>query len=92
MSYGLQVWNSSGQLILDVSDRLSRFIQSVTVTLAKGASTTVPVAGYTTDGTWFVYATAYHYLTIVEVNNGIYIKNSSPTTLTITTTLYIFRG
>lgn len=92
MSYGLQVWNSSGQLILDVSDRLSRFIQSVTVTLAPGASITVPITGYTTDGTWFVYATSYIYVTIVEVNNGIYLKNSSQTNQTITTTIYIFRG
>ena len=40
MSYGLRVWNSSGVLTLDVTDRLMREVGRVTGSLSPGQSAT----------------------------------------------------
>jgi hypothetical protein len=58
MAHGLQVFNSSGQLTLDVSDRLTRLHSVVNVSVpAYTGSTragTVAITGMTTDGTWYM--------------------------------------
>lgn len=44
MSYGLQVYDSSGNIFLDISNRISRLIGTYTVTFPAGTVTTY--AGY----------------------------------------------
>jgi hypothetical protein len=43
--YGLRVWNAAGNLICDISSRLSRFVGSQVIASASSGSVTVPVAG-----------------------------------------------
>lgn len=61
MAYGLQVFDSSGNLEVDVSSRLSRYIGSVTFQTALfDFSSEAPkpqninFTGISNDGTWFV--------------------------------------
>jgi hypothetical protein len=59
MSQGLQVWDGSGNQILTVTDRITRFIQSTAVFVnyqVNNGTVVIPVAGLVLDGTWFVYA------------------------------------
>lgn len=60
MSYGLKVWNSSGTVTLDTTDRVFRFFSSYTVpnatfTEAIGFYSDVYVPGASADGTWLGY-------------------------------------
>ena len=56
MSYGLKVWNSSGVLTLDVSDRTARFVGSYTIpSIAINGSYTLNISGFAV-GTWFFSA------------------------------------
>ena len=61
MSYGLRVWNSSGALTLDITDRITRYISTHPFSMRipvdqwnDNYSLDVPVSGITPDGTWFV--------------------------------------
>ena len=38
MSYGLRVWDASGNLTLDVTDRLTRLVTSVTVSFTTSSN------------------------------------------------------
>lgn len=60
MSYGLRVWDASGNLKVDVSNRLTRFVSSIYISFGSGQGD----AGYDTkyinfpgmadNGSWFV--------------------------------------
>ena len=52
MAYGLQIFNSSGQIRLDTTDRTVRMYASYTGTLTIGNIITISVPGMTDDGTW----------------------------------------
>lgn len=54
MTYGLRVWNSSGDLIQDISDRLGRVFAEYTIPgIAYPNTYNLAVAGYALDGNWF---------------------------------------
>ena len=54
MSHGLRVYNSSGQITLDLTDRLARFIGTFSYPPIPARGTvTFSVPGITNDGTWF---------------------------------------
>ncbi len=70
MSYGLRVWDASGNLTLDVTDRLTRFVTSATVyftTSSNEADKYISIAGMQNDGTWFVSSSAFQAQATVEV-------------------------
>ena len=55
MTFGLEVRDPSGTLLLAITDRITRYYGSATLTLASKASTFVTVPGMTTDGTWICF-------------------------------------
>lgn len=80
MSYGLRAWDSSGNLILEITDSIARFVGTYTIPLlAPRASTVVSVPGYSLDGTWSLYFLTgnYNYLAITEQTNGVYVFNTN---------------
>jgi len=58
MSYGINVYNSSGTVILNDSDTLWRYYDSYSVTLSGGTQTgTIFVNGISDDGNWCAFVT-----------------------------------
>jgi len=56
MSQGLRVWNASGVLQLDITNRITRIHGTYSYSIAAGSNTTISVPGISTDGTWIAYA------------------------------------
>jgi hypothetical protein len=54
MAYGLQVFDSSGNLEIDVSSRLSRFVGIYYFNSAIDQTIDITVTGIVNDGTWMV--------------------------------------
>tara|TARA_R110000803_G_scaffold36738_1_gene78965 strand:+ start:1968 stop:2264 length:297 start_codon:yes stop_codon:yes gene_type:complete len=53
MAYGLQIWDSSSNVRLDTTDRLTRYVAFYTGTITGTNSVTLTVSGYDiTDDTW----------------------------------------
>lgn len=95
MAQGLQCWNSSGVLVVDLGDYNIRFMGTYSFTTSTGVPTyTVAVPGMKTSG-WFV-----HYSPANDIfnewssycNNGsftaIYLPNNSPPSGTYTFNVY----
>lgn len=80
MTYGIQVSNSSGNLILDSSDLLWRYYNSYSVSLSGGIqSGTVTVSGIANDGNWCVYVTgSIYYFSYKITSNTITYDISLP--------------
>ena len=58
MSYGLKVWDASGNLTLDTTDRLTRFVTSITPgSISVSTTVSYSVPGIVDDGTWFLVVT-----------------------------------
>lgn len=56
MSYGLRVFDAGGAKVLDVSDRLTRYVSSYSINLPAGTMlVTIPNSEVYNDGTWFVF-------------------------------------
>jgi hypothetical protein len=89
MAYGLRTYDSSGNLFIDVSDRLTRYVTSVYVSVGSRGSTFVSVSGMSGDGTWAIIGVA-NYLAITYGSNGFTVNNQS-TSSTVSATLHIFR-
>jgi hypothetical protein len=54
MSYGMRIWDASGNLTLDTTDRLTRFVTSITPgTIGPSVTVSYYVPGIADDGTWF---------------------------------------
>ena len=52
MAYGLKVYDASGNVRLDTTDREFRYISFHTGTVSASSSVNVSVSGMTNDGTW----------------------------------------
>ena len=52
MAYGLNVWDASGNVRLDTSDREFRYVAFYTGSVSASSSTNVSVSGLTNNGTW----------------------------------------
>ena len=79
MPSGLRIWNSSGVLIQDISDRLGRLFAEYTVpAIAYPNSYTISVPGYALDGNWFwaPYKEMPSGLSVVESAGSIRIQNT----------------
>lgn len=85
MAYGLQVFDSSGNLEIDVSSRLNRRIASFNYSLNPGANLFYNVPGLVLDGTWAVLHSSILtgpsiddlsvHATIYNINSGFYLRN-----------------
>ena len=95
MSYGLRVWNASGALLIDISDRLVRAHGTYAVGSVGGKSTkTISVPGLKpSDGTWFyIVEQASMYFSINAVSNGLTVYNSYSTTINSSCIIHVIRG
>lgn len=105
MPYGLRIWDSSGNLTLDTTDRITRFVTSITPgSIAVNATVSYSVPGLADDGTWFLivmntwrpsssafYTDIYMYITAGFLN----VQNINPSftwTNGLGTRIEIFRG
>ena len=89
MSYGLQTTDASGNVVIRVTDRLTRFVATSSVYINASSSGTayadISVSGMTTDGTWV--AVADHQCAGCQVYDGfvrVTLGNFEATTVTIT--------
>lgn len=90
MAYGLQVFDSSGNLTLDLSSRISRLFGLYTYasfTTPNAVNVTVP--GISNDGTWYAYVADPTLSCIIyagyvnisrQMNSGVYSTNIPVTT------------
>ena len=95
MTYGLQIWDSSGNNILDVNDRLTRFHSSVYFenAIAANATLSINVPGLTTDGTWFfVVSGVLIFLKFYITTNYLNFQEMSGSAYPYPVTIEIFRG
>ncbi len=58
MAYGLEVYNAAGSKIISVSDRLTRFVTTGTVTVPFNTSVDISVIGLANNDTWGVSLSA----------------------------------
>ena len=71
MAYGLQIKNASNQLVLEVSDRVARFVTTGSSSYTTGNSPiTVSVTGMTNDDTWTVVVNSSVAHGGIEVEKG----------------------
>jgi hypothetical protein len=54
MSYGLQIFDSGGAIILDTTDRLTILVNFYSVYISGTSAINIPVSGMLDDGTWSV--------------------------------------
>jgi len=54
MAYGLKVYDASGNVRLDTTDREFRYVADYSGNLAAGTTTNITVTGLSNDGTWGV--------------------------------------
>ena len=105
MSYGLRVWDASGNIIVDITDRITKLVSthSFSKYVVKGGGPVthdVPVPGILADGSWFVQGTTkspqvvnsifYSY----EIMSGIvrvHILKFAPGTYTTTGTFTVYK-
>lgn len=57
MPAGFQSFDANGNLMTDITDRLTRVITEGSTNMSVGGSVWVPVSGMVDDGTWFVIIT-----------------------------------
>jgi hypothetical protein len=85
MAYGLEVRNSSNQVVVTTDTRLAYYVGSYTIPTiparpAGGAPTSVNITipGYSTDGTWFIFIRGETlYVGITEFSGYIEATNSN---------------
>ena len=70
MSYGLQVFDANGGVMVDVVDRLTRIHSVYSVTVPANTSTLYLVAGMTNDGTWAAFVNSIGMFATVSVEVG----------------------
>lgn len=75
MTQGLRVFDASGAQLLNVTDRITRFIQSTSVFLnyqVNNGTFVIPVAGLVLDGTFFVHSSSQDSIAsfTTTINNG----------------------
>lgn len=84
--YGLQVFNSSGTVIIDVADRLPRYVANGSInSLAYNASVNTAISGMTNTDTWLVLAIMSNDIAADDPTSGFTIvKGTGSFTLTNT--------
>ena len=57
-SYGFRAYNSSGNVVVEHSSRVPRFVASGSQTVGANSTSDVSISGITADGTWLVFLVA----------------------------------
>jgi hypothetical protein len=73
MAYGAEIFNSSGVKVLELSNRVARFVQAGTVTLPASGSVAVTVPGAANNDSW----SAFHTLEVGAGANVTYAKSTN---------------
>ena len=89
MAYGLRTYDSAGNVVVDITDRLTRFVGSYSISVGANTTIFVSVPGMTNDGTW-AYIGDVDYMSITISTNGLSVQNVSTNTA-YSTTLQVFR-
>jgi|TARA_R110000744_G_scaffold287339_1_gene398503 hypothetical protein len=78
MAYGLQIWDSSGNVRLDTSDRECRYVGFFTGSVGPSSSVTVTVSGMANDGTWGLNELAYsNFYVSVSMGSGQFVISNA---------------
>lgn len=90
MAYGLQVFDNSGGIVLDVSDRLTLFHSAYTVYVPATSTVIVPVAALVDDGTWTatIPSVLYDTVSLTLLVGGVSLTTSGGA---VTVRLLVFR-
>ena len=92
MSYGLRVWDASGNLTLDVTNRITRVYSANSVYFATyDLQKTISHAGVSTDGTWFAAATTGGFSAVLT-NGQVTVYRLHTEFIPITVSYVIFRA
>jgi hypothetical protein len=78
MSYGLQVWNSSGNLTLNTSDRLPAFISNHSFTLPSASLTVFVSVPVVVVGQYFAFCTTNANIRTETVTGGFNVGTWGP--------------
>jgi len=91
MSFGFQTRDASGNPLLTITDRITRFIASYTFSISAGQTINTSVTGMSQDGTWFLVCQPTNVLTALtySIQNGFFSVNSPSST---TVTALVFRS
>jgi hypothetical protein len=80
MAYGIEIFNSSGVKVLELSNRVPRFVQNGTGTVAASSTSTVSVTGMQNNDSWnvFVYESGSGFagLTVTKNTGSFTITNT----------------
>lgn len=77
MSTGIRMWDISGNLILDLTDRITKNMYSGSVTLPAGVdAVTVSAPGLVSDDSWMVVASSGCY---IQYGSGSFVLRRSST-------------
>lgn len=69
MPQGLQVWDQAGNLVFDVTDRMTIYVGVVRVTVSSSGTGFYSYPGMTNNGTWMVYINE-GYASLREIQSG----------------------
>ncbi len=78
--YGLQIFDASGNVLVDVVDRLTRLHSKYILTVPANSSVFITVSGMTTDGKWALLPGDPMFIGCTVESGGFLVKNplSSP--------------
>tara|TARA_R110002153_G_scaffold105017_2_gene243219 strand:+ start:181 stop:462 length:282 start_codon:yes stop_codon:yes gene_type:complete len=92
MAYGLQIWDASGNVRMDTTDREVRFVAYYTGSTAANSSTTISVAGLSNDGTWGLNDTAYGNVDAsLSIGSGEFTHTNSNSFNAVNYSIQVFR-
>jgi hypothetical protein len=82
MSFGLQLFNQAGTLVLNISSRVLRFVTfGTTGTVSPGSSVTITIPGMENNDSWNVQYTNYLQGSTMTINSGSFtLFNNDPFT------------
>lgn len=92
MSFGMRVWDSAGNMRMDVTDRTGKYVGIYTVpVIAKRSGYTLSLPGYV-PGEWMFSAIVPYMLAITQQQNAIYFFNSSYYLSSVTFQIRIYKA
>lgn len=87
MSYGLRVWDSSGNLKFEITNRLTKLVQTFSVYVPAGSSATVAITAADTSS-WMPFGTftmngSKAAANVMREGNSVRVFNTSNTAYTV---------
>lgn len=91
MTQGLRVWNASGNLMLDVTDRISRYVGNFPFTIPANQRTVfIPIAGVEASS-WFAYSPTFIGGNCIPTTGGFNFEVLGASTTPRSGTIDVFR-